>query len=113
MESYITNHPLQEAEAAAEADHSLHHSRTPSTTIVEPFGEIAGISWEWADDPNLSKEQRQALSIVLHEPDTFNPMLTHFRAENEQLSVQRRLVTSLIVTTQKDPSQDQQYPEVW
>ena len=103
----------QEAEAArqaaAEADHSAqtYHSRTPSTTIVEPFDEIADISWEWADDPNLSEEQRQALSTVLHEPETFDLMLKYFRAENERLSVQRPLANSLIVAAQKDPSKTQ------
>jgi len=93
-------------QVAAEADHSTqtYHSRTPSTTIVESFEEIADISWEWADDPTLSEEQRQALSTVLHEPETFDLMLKYFRAENERLSVQRSLANSLIVAAQKDPS---------
>jgi hypothetical protein len=90
--------------AEAEQSSRTYHSRTPSTTIVEHFEEIADISWEWADDPNLSEEQRQALSTVLHEPETFDLMLKYFRAENELLSVQRPLANSLIVAAQKDPS---------
>ena len=108
MELYVIKQQLQEAEAArqaaVEADHSPRHSRTPSTTIVESFEEIADISWEWADDPSLSEEQRQTLSTVLHEPATFDLMLKYFRAENERLSVQRPLANSLIVAAQKDPS---------
>ena len=89
MELYIIKQQLREAEAArqaAEANHSLRHSSTPSTTAAETFEEIADISWEWADDPNLSEEQRQALTTVLHEPETFDFMLKYFRAENERLS---------------------------
>ena len=93
-----------QAEAGAEQSTRTNHSRTPSTTIVEHFEEIADISWEWADDPNLSSEQRQALSTVLHESETFDLMLKYFRAENERLSVQRPLANSLIVAAQKDPS---------
>ena len=107
MELYIIKQQLREADAArqaAEANHSPRHSRTPSTTIVESFEEIADISWEWADDPNLSEEQRQTLSTVLHEPETFDLMLKYFRAENERLSVQRSLANSLIVAAQRDPS---------
>lgn len=91
-------------EAGTEQSTQTYHSRTPSTTAVKPFEEIADISWEWADDPNLSGEQRQALSTVLHEPETFDLMLKYFRAENERLSVQRPLANSLIVAAQKDPS---------
>ena len=108
MELFVIKQELREAEAArqaaAEANHSPRHSRTPSTTIVEPFEEIADISWEWADDPTLSEDQRQTLSTVLHEPATFDLMLKYFRAENERLSMQRPLANSLIVAAQKDPS---------
>ena len=89
MELYIIKQQLREAEAArqaAEANHSLRHSSTPSTTAAETFEEIADISWEWADDPNLSEEQWQALTTVLHKPDTFDLMLKYFHAENERLS---------------------------
>jgi hypothetical protein len=92
----------REAEAAISA--RSYHSRTPSTTIVESFQEIANVSWEWADDPSLSEEQRRTLSTVLHEPETFDLMLKYFRAENERLFVQRTLASSLIVAAQKDPS---------
>ena len=91
-------------EAGTEQSTQTYHSRTPSTTAVKPFEEIADISWEWAHDPNLSGEQRQALSTVLHEPETFDLMLKYFRAENERLSMQRPLANSLIVAAQKDPS---------
>lgn len=110
MEKYVLEQQRLEAEAArqaaAEAEHSTRtqHSHTPSTTIVESFEEIADIPWEWADDPNLSDEQRQALSTVLHEPETFDLMLKYFRAENVRLSMQRPLANSLIVAAQKDPS---------
>ena len=93
-----------QAEAEASQSSRTYHSRTPSTTNIEHFEEIADISWEWADDPNLSGEQRQALSTVLHEPETFDLMLKYFRAENQRLSMQRPLANSLIVAAQKDPS---------